>query len=256
MIRLVLLLFLTQGLWSAPLSAAPVRTALVVGVSQYDHGPGLPNAASDAQKVALRLHELGYRTQLLANPDRMQMLKALAHLRLESAEATQTIIYFSGHGASLGDESYLFLRDTRMRADQLETSALPLRVLIRAVSDKPRQKILLLDACRDNPVSISANIAVTSPSAAPAGLFIGYAAQPGQIAYDGAGRSSPFTGALLRQLAGPPRPIEDMMRALRLAVIQQTQGRQIPWSRSSLLSRAFLGKPPQPADQTAQTAHP
>lgn len=254
--RLILAFFLMLGLWHAPLSAAPSQTALVIGVSHYDHGPDLVNAASDARKIALRLHGLGYQTRLMIDPDRQQMLQALARLRLESSDATQTVIYFSGHGASLGDESYLFLRDTQMRPDQLKTSALPMRVLIKAVSDKPRQKIILLDACRENPLSTTANIAATSPAIAPAGLFIGYAAQPGQIAYDGAGAGSPFTGALLRQLAGPPRPIEDMMRALRLAVIQQTQGRQIPWSRSSLLSRAFLGTPPQPADQTVQIAHP
>lgn len=254
--QLIFALFLMLGPWHAPLSAGPSRTALVIGVGHYDHGPDLANAASDARQIAMRLNGLGYHTRLVIDPDRQQLLHALARLRLESADATQTLIYFSGHGASLGGESSLFLRDTQMRQDRMNTTSLPLRVVIRAVSDKPRQKIILLDACRENPLASSANIAAAPPTAAPAGLFIGYAAQPGQIAYDGAGATSPFTAALLRQLAGPSRPIEDIMRALRLAVIQQTQGQQIPWSRSSLLSRAYLGPPPQSADQTAQIAHP
>lgn len=247
-LRLVLAGLVWAGV-AAPSTADAPRTALIIGISDYDQAPDLPNAVPDARAVADRFRDLGYDTHLVLNPDRQQLLQSLARLRLASAKAAQVVIYFSGHGTTLDGESYLFPRDADPQSDRMQDAALPLRVLIRAVSDRPRQKIIFLDACREPPLARTGSDA---PQAAPppAGLFIAYAAQPGEIAYDGAGAHSPFSAALLDQLSRPARQIEDLMRGLRVRVIQQTQGRQVPWSRSSLLSRATLGPPLPPQPRT------
>lgn len=217
--------------------------ALVIGVSLYDHGPDLPNATADAMATERALRALGYQTFLALNVDRGDLLLHLAHLRVAARDASQVVIFFSGHGVQRGGESYLFPRDTHMTALQIAHGAVPVRVLVKALSDKPRQKILLLDACRDNPVLATAPLAAPPRDMSPAGLFIGFAAQPGQIAFDGPGRLSPFTTALIEQLGHAPRPLDEVMRAVRLRVIQQTDGRQIPWSQSSLLRPAVLKAP-------------
>jgi uncharacterized caspase-like protein len=241
------LVLLAIAVFCGPAHAGTAPTALVVGVSSYENGPDLPNAGNDARVVAASLRALGFKTLLLLDPDRAKMLRTLAQLRVISADASQVVIYFSGHGASLQDESYLFLRDTDMRAERLQQTALPMRVLVRAISDQPRQKVIFLDACRENPLQ-GANVRpIGALQVPPAGLFVAYATQPGQIAYDGAGPLSPFARALVSQLRAAPRPIEEMMRRLRVQVIRQTGGQQIPWSRSSLLSQVVLGASPRSA---------
>ena len=75
---------------------------------------------------------------------------------------------------------------------------------------------------------------------APAGTYIAYAAQPGASAYEGGGLHSPFTAALLAQMARPPQSIEETFRKVRIDVIRETNGLQVPWTRSSLVRRASL----------------
>lgn len=234
--------------------------AFVVGIGRYEFAPDLPNAAQDAAAVAQAFRNLGYRTWLARDITRRDMLIHLARLRLEARDAVQVVIYFAGHGVVVGGESYLLLRDTAMDGDVLAGGALPLRVVTRALSDRPRQKILLLDSCRNTPAPPRAGTAAPRRHRPPAGLFLGYAAQPGQIAYDGSAGRSPFATALIEQLARPPQSLDDLLRAVRLRVIQLTSGQQIPWSQSSLLQRAVLSPqrssgpwPPRPgADAPAE----
>jgi len=166
-----------------------------VGISQYEFGPNLPNSTADAVAIERTFRKLGYQTVLALDVNRRDMLLHLARLRLQARDAFQVVIYFSGH-AVLGDsESLLLLADTAMDATNVRHDAIPLRVLTRALSDRPRQKILLLDSCRDNPVYHQKPLAPPSRWHAPAGLYLGYASQPGRAAFDGSTGHSPFATA-------------------------------------------------------------
>jgi hypothetical protein len=111
-------------------------------------------------------------------------------------------------------------------------------------------KIVILDACRDNPfapaLAPARGLAVAlldNPGKAEAGLarveskggaFVAFSTSPGTSAADGSGRHSPFTEAFLRQAREPGVPVEAVFRKVRLAVHELTDGRQIPWETSSL----------------------
>jgi uncharacterized caspase-like protein len=120
-----------------------------------------------------------------------------------------------------------------------------------------RTNIVILDACRDNPLApqvtaqagasrsvVRAGLAPTSGLAAGAalgaGTVIAFATAPGQVALDGTGANSPFSAALVRHLATPGLEIDRMFRLVRADVVAATGNRQVPWSNSSLLGEVYL----------------
>ena len=97
--------------------------------------------------------------------------------------------------------------------------------------------IVLLDACRNNPFarsfrSESRGLAIIGQ--VPKGAFISYATAPGDVARDGDGRNSPYTGALLHHMRTPGVPIETVFKRVRLTLDRETGGKQVPWESSSL----------------------
>lgn len=125
-----------------------------------------------------------------------------------------------------------------------------------------RTNIVILDACRDNPLAAKAisenaasrSVAVRSGLAAPAGLgkgetsgagtLLAFATAPGQVALDGEGLDSPFSTALVRHLGTPGLEVQQMLTRVRAEVVASTKGKQVPWSNSSLLGEIYLaGKP-------------
>ncbi len=219
------------------------RTALVIGTASYDFGPDLRTPVDDARAVASRLAALGYQTYLASDPTQPEFLTALAHFRVASAQASHVVIYLAGHGLRWRGETYLLARDTPMDGSgTMLARAIPLRVVVAAVSDKVRTKVILIDACRDLPHG--ADVMVGAPDAtephAPAGTFMLYAAQPGAVASDGQGAHSPFAAAVLRALS-QERPLPDFARAVRSEVVAQTSGLQVPWSESSMLTEVRIG---------------
>ncbi len=211
------------------------RVALVVGVSRYENGPDLSGAARDASAVAEELKLLGYQVYASTNPTKDELLHELVLLRLRSQDVGTVVFYFSGHGVQHHGESHLLLKDTEMRSDTYLSGSVPVRVVFKALSDVPRQKILVLDACRSNPILTDELKPRLPKHFAPAGSFIAYSAQPGGDAFDGSGGTSPFTAAFLEQLRKPAQPIEVFFRKVRLRVVQLTDGRQVPWTQSSVL---------------------
>jgi uncharacterized caspase-like protein len=102
--------------------------------------------------------------------------------------------------------------------------------------------IVFLDACRDNPFhrrfrSTSRGL---SQMDATKGTFIAYSTAPGQLAHDGPDQNSPFTAQLLAHIATPNIPIEKLLKLVRLGVIQETAGRQMPWQTSSLIGDFYF----------------
>ena len=241
LVRLIWVLVLHTSSANAELSGHN-HLSLVISISRYDNVPDVPNAEADAQAIAKRLSELGYGVFHLRNPNQEELLRALAAMRLASSEASQVIVYLAGHGVQNGTDSYFLTRDTKptLKPDTALKGAVPLSTIIHAFSDKPRQKIILFDACRTPPELSRSTPTSATPQSAPAGLFLAYAAGAGQPAYDGADDYSPFAASLLRQLHHPERPLTEILRRARLEVISRTGGRQIPWVQSSLLRPARL----------------
>lgn len=221
-------------------------TALVIGSSKYAVLPGLPHAETDARLIAGRFSSLGMNVDVVENADRSMLMLALAQFRLRARESDLAVFYFAGHG--LMEDGMAQLVPTEFDPAHLTAAdqSVPISTVLRAISDRPRTKVLFLDACRTFHVSswkvskATASVG-TIRSFAPGGTHITYASELGDIAYDGAQVASPFALALARALREPGLDLEETARQVRRDVVRQTGGRQIPWSQSSLLSRVTLG---------------
>lgn len=219
--------------------------ALVIGNSQYTSGPDLINPGDDTRLVSTFLRQSGIQTVLLHNVTRKRFMLALAELRIMAQDSDKVIIYFAGHGVQIFGESYLLPSDAQITSEHVANSAIPLHLLVRAISDKPRQKLIFIDACRENPAFTAfSRVLPRSNSTLSAGLFVLHSAQPGAPATDGNGRYSPFAKAFVQAVQSAGVAVEPLSRRIRLDVIRATSGTQIPWSHSSLLRPAILIETP------------
>lgn len=206
---------------------------LVVGVAKYDHIPDLPSAALDASLIALAFRKLGVDVTLQINPRRDEFLTKLAHFGATGAQNGLTMIYAATHGGMLNGQNHLFFKDSQSISDRV-----PETILLKAMNTLPRQKILFLDSCRESPIAgADTEHAVDQYRA---GVHVSYAAQPGAPAFDGENGHSPYAHALQTALEIPGLDMFALSRRIRLQVMQQTGGLQIPWDRSSLISPVVL----------------
>lgn len=261
MLRLVILiLFLALAL---PAQAAKV--ALVIGNGNYAHAGVLPNATNDATDVANRLIQMGFTVYGGLDMDRAQTLRALDDFSGALGPDTLALFYYAGHGVQIGAENYLIPIDTRA-ADEvsLAEASVKLQTVLRTMELRADRRIVILDACRNNPfVEAAAGRSIGGQSRglarveAGVGSYIAFSTQPGNIALDGTGRNSPFTDALLRHMGTPGEDLHELMRKVRSDVVTATGQTQVPWENSSLVDRVYLtGTAPTPAPQPPVIAAP
>jgi uncharacterized caspase-like protein len=86
-----------------------------------------------------------------------------------------------------------------------------------------------------------------------AGTLISFSTQPGNVALDGAGRNSPFSGALVRHLGTSNEDLNAVLIAVRNEVMRQTDRKQVPWEHSALTRRFYFNATVQ-ATATAPAA--
>lgn len=244
----------------APADAA-TRRAFVVGNSAYQFTSVLPNPVSDAQDLAARLRDLGWDVTLQLDQSRAQMMSAFATFSRQLQPDDLSLVYFAGHALQLGGENYLAPVDARIENEEgVKRQFVPLNAFLADLSRLSRTRILILDACRDNPfaeVVAAGNEKTRSTGVAAKGLarvyagvgsFIVYSTQPGNVALDGTGRNSPFTRALLQNMSLTGADVHAVMRRVRAAVQQETNEAQIPWENSSLVDEVAFASTgaPQP----------
>jgi len=153
----------------------------------------------------------------------------------------------AGHGIQANGNNYLIPVDADIETQaDLEAEAVEAGKVLRAMAEAHnRLNIVVLDACRDNPLpkgrSASRGLARMD---APTGTFIAYAAGPGQIAQDGsAGGNGVFTGELLKAIAVPGLPIEQVFKKAAAGVRSQTGEKQVPWTDASLQGDFYFHGP-------------
>lgn len=230
-------------------SQQPERLALVIGNSIYENGPDLRNPVNDARAVAAELSRLGYRVYHGENLNNADMSRLLLGFADKITEARQVVVYFAGHGVQIDGVTYLMPTDAVMRSKDDLITAITLNEVLDLLRGDLRASIVLVDACRDNP--IYENAATRSFAGGggsqnralfdlPYGMLIGYASRPGAVAYDGPLQHSPYAAALLDHMATPGLDVELMLRRVRNQVVQITEGAQVPWTQSSLLGEVRL----------------
>lgn len=263
-------LLVALATFSASADAA-TRRAFIVGNSAYQYTSVLANPASDAQDVAKRLGDLGWDVTLQLDLSRAQMLNAFAAFSRQLQPDDLSLVYFAGHALQMGGENYLAPIDARIESEEgVRRQFVPLNAFLADLSRLSRTRIVILDACRDNPFTdkIAAGGEKTRSVGTAKGLarvyagvgsFIVYSTQPGNVALDGTGRNSPFTKSLLQHLPLAGADVHAVMRRVRADVQKETNEEQIPWENSSLVDEvAFAGDAaaPSPPQRTAEVPVP
>ncbi|MEL6264663.1 MAG: caspase family protein, partial [Pseudomonadota bacterium] len=257
-----LLTVLIVGVLAWP-SAARERVALVIGNGAYSHASALKNPVGDATAMAGALERLGFEVVLGTDLDMGQTTGLLHRFARQVREAEVVLFFYAGHGIQVDGENYVLPVDARMtELLDLEFEALAVERVLdqmrRASPDRDGRsqaaKIVLLDACRDNPFheSLARSVEATRSGAhvgrglaeirprGSGGYLIGFATDPGDVAYDGAGAHSPYTAALLAHLETPGLEIRQVMQRVGRAVHGTTGARQQPWTVTSLNDPLYL----------------
>jgi hypothetical protein len=237
------------------------RYALVIGNSAYGHATSLANAANDAKAIAKVLEEVDFQVTLGMNVDAPTFRELVGQFRRNLRAGDVSLFYFAGHGLQANGENYLLPVDAVLkRPADLALEGERLHDIVAAITAEGNTAIVLLDACRDNPFikqlsgqGESRGLAIEKGLGAldaGRGVFIGFATQPGNVAFDGATDHSPFADALVRHIRTPSIDVEILMRRVRLDVMNATAGRQVPWSNSSLVEPGFSFRPSAGSQQT------
>jgi tetratricopeptide (TPR) repeat protein len=229
------------------------RVALVVGNSSYLSVAALPNPRRDAETLALALRAAGFQTvQIAADLSREGFAKQLQVFAAEADRADWAVVYFAGHGIEVGGVNYLIPVDARLRTDRdVPLEAVALDQVLATVSGARKLRLVVLDACRDNPFvakmsrtvagrSIGRGLASIEPEG---GTLVAFAAKHGQTALDGAqGGNSPFVAAFVKHLQSPNIEISKMFRLVRDDVLAATGKQQEPFTYGSLPGQDFFFK--------------
>lgn len=233
----------------APIPDPGRRVALVVGNSSYTRVPVLRNASSDADAVADALRKVGFQTVVAASDlTREKFVAALRDFEDEAEDADWAVIYFAGHGIEMGGMNYLVPTDARLRTDRdVQDEAVSLDRVLAATERAKKLRLVVLDACRDNPFVTQIRRTVATRSIGlglgriepETGTLVVYAAKDGQVAMDGDDGHSPFAKALVKYVATPRLEINKLFRLVRDDVLASTKRQQEPFVYGSLPGEDF-----------------
>ena len=241
-----LIVFSAAAIWLGCTSAlAEKRVALVIGNSAYQKVAKLPNPSNDASAVAAMLKAAGFDSvESRLNVSANELRKTLREFGAKSRDADIAVVYYAGHGIELDGTNYLIPVDATLETDaEVLDETVPLDRVLFAVEPAKQLRLVILDACRDNPFAKTmkrtiasraigrglAKIEPTSPN-----TMIAFAAKAGSTASDGDSKNSPFAAALIEHL---PKPGLDLRRAfgfVRDEVLKNTGNKQEPYVYGSL----------------------
>jgi hypothetical protein len=242
------------------------RAALVIGNAAYQAVTPLANPVNDATDMADALRGLGYATTLVTDGSLDAMNQGLRDFLRDADGAGSAVIFYAGHGVQVNGKNFLVPVDAVVQDElDLDTRTVSLDKLLDLVDRSAvKVKIVILDACRDNPLARSVVrgggtrglACIDLPASSAKGTLIAFSTAPGSVAQDGTGRNSPFTEALLKSIATPGLDIRAMFGQVRADVDAATQGAQTPWVNEAIVgSFSFAGGGEQ-AQQTEPKAEP
>ena len=214
---------------------AEVRVALVIGNADYSDVPVLENPVNDARDIAAAFESLNFRVHLGEDLTQVGMRTLFAEFLDAAQQADVSAVYFAGHGLQSGARNYLVPTDATLTDPETFMEGLiPLDDFLVELEKTPGLKLIFLDACRDNPLGADGDQDGLARVGSAADFLFAFATNPDDVAYDGLGRNSFFTAAILSRIHTPGQDISEMMIGVRRDVLSATGGRQIPWENSSL----------------------
>ena len=233
---------------AAPDSAwAEKRVALIVGNSSYQTVPQLPNPSRDANAVAKMFRDAGFDSvDVQIDVGNLEFKRAIRKFEVMADQADIAVVYYAGHGLEIGGTNYLIPVDARLASDRdADDEAIPLERLVSSADGARRLRLIILDACRDNPFvttmrrerkvatrGVTAGLGKVEPTSTD--TLIAYAAKAGSTADDGDGQHSPFTAAVLKNLTVPGLDVRLAFGRVRDDVLKMTGSRQEPFVYGAL----------------------
>jgi tol-pal system protein YbgF len=250
--RLLVLTFLML-VFTVVQASAEKRVALVIGNNDYTTLPDLNNAKKDAEGIATKLRGLQFDVILRTNAGAQSISRALAAFEKRIEKADVALVYYAGHGIESNGKNHLIPSDARIEVEEdLRFGSIDSQEFLHAMKRAGSPlNIVILDACRDNPLprrsrSAARGLTVQAIPAGIKGTAIVYSAAPGQKAEDGPkGGYGVFTAALLKVLDEPGLKLEEVFKKTARLVSASTRGRQDPWFNSSVKGD-FYFKPGAP----------
>ena len=231
-----------------------VRKAVVIGMSDYGAGRSLDNTLNDADDMAEVFTRLGFEVTLLKNNDLRTLSGHLSAWYQSMGQNDMAVFYFAGHGIEVDGQNYLVPIDADMssQADVKFTTLNVNQVLDNMEEKGVAMKLLILDACRDNPFKRSWNQARGSNTqglagmSAPEGTYIAFAASPGSMAQDGGQynlRNGVFTHFIIQEIVKAGATIDEIFNKVTGGVSNLTNRKQTPFKNSSLTASFYFIPP-------------
>lgn len=236
------LLTLLSIAWPA---AAEKRVALVIGNGAYAKVSKLPNPVNDAAAVEAMLKRGGFEKVVRATDlGAVQMRRALRDFSDDVRGADIAVVFYAGHGMEMNGSNYLIPVDAVLERDiDVEDETVSLDRVNQVLEQAKQLRLVMLDACRDNPFvrSMKRTLAGRSIGRGLARVdivssdtLVAYAAKAGSVAADGDGANSPYTTALAKHLITPGLDVRLALGRVRDEVLRATNNRQEPFVYGSL----------------------
>jgi uncharacterized caspase-like protein len=257
-LRSLLLLFLGFSffVFAGP-ARAEKRVALVIGISNYQRAPALSNPLHDAEAMGALFKKAGFDiVEEKRDLGILDLRRVIRDFSDRAQDADIAVVYYAGHGIEVGGLNYIVPADAKLVTDyDVEDETISLDRLLKALDPVKHLRLVILDACRDNPFSqsmkknfasrsIGRGLARVEPTTS--NTLVAFSTKAGAVADDGDGENSQYTSALLKYLAEPGVDLRVAFGRVRDEVLKKTSNHQEPFVYGSL-GGDNLALVPQPA---------
>ena len=211
--------------------AHAARQALVIGNDNYTSARVLFKAGNDATAMARELKAAGFAVQLHRDLNYRSMVRVVETFTAGVKGGDEVVVFFAGHGVQIKAGPYLLPTDIEASTEgEVQQTAYELNLLTDKLSSaKPAFALVIVDACRDNPLKAKSNdrslgetrgLSAIEP---PKGQMVVFSASKGQKALDrlsdkDANPNSVFTREFIARMNRPGVRIQDLMEEVRDAV--------------------------------------
>lgn len=235
--------------------ALAARLALVIGNRDYSVG-ALKNPINDATSVASNLNSLGFQVTLVRNLKRDEIGRTIDAFSARIRAGDDVVVFYAGHGLQVKGVNYLPAVDASIRSESdVALNSINLNQFLDRLDEaKAGVRLLLIDACRDNPFGRafrSASRGLARIEGAPSGTLMQFATRPGGLASDGTGANGLYTTHLLKHLRTPGIAVESMLKRVATGVRQESSGEQQPWVEGALDGEFYFS--PQTSSNRQET---
>jgi formylglycine-generating enzyme required for sulfatase activity len=214
------------------------RIALVIGNGSYRHTDSMPklaNPPNDADDMATALRRFGFEVIAKKNLTKEEMDETITDFGRKIADSDAALFYYAGHGLQVKGQNYMVPVDANIDSEaKVPYRAVNVNQLLEEMdSSRSRVNIVMLDACRNNPISgkfrSGSSRGLAPPSTMPKGTVVVYATDPGNVAADGGGRNGVFTSGLLTAFRGNDLTLGGVLYAASKQVQDATGRQQTPY---------------------------